>query len=83
MTPKLEKSFSKLVEMRDFSEKYQDLFNAFRELKRKSAEMDIIINEVSLPQRWYIKYPELEKDMVEMGLCEGNKLKLLGLKWNA
>lgn len=73
---KIEKEFEKSAKMTAFLENYRELITAFRSLVRESRINDIVIEGVSLPERWYIKYPNLKRDMDEMGLSE----KLLGLK---
>lgn len=80
MTPKLENSLSGLEKQAEFSKKYNELIESFLTLKRVSMEVGIDIKQVSLEHFWNVKYPELEKDMMENGFCEEYNFKLLGIK---
>lgn len=65
---KIEKSFERTQKVADFGEKYKELITSFIKLRREAAIVGIEVNQVSLPQFWFTEYPELDKDMHEVGL---------------
>lgn len=58
-----------------FARKYKELLSSLTRIRREAALADINIVEISIPDRWYMKYPDLEKDMLEAGFSD----RLLGL----
>lgn len=70
---KIEKNMAEMAKLGQFNEDYKELITALLRLKRESRILDLIVDEVALPERWAMKYPNLYKEMEENGLD-----KLLG-----
>lgn len=76
MTQTIEESFEKIAKLDHVKNKYKDLFAALLKLKRESAINDVVIVKVALPYRWFDRYPELSKDLSDVGLRD----KIFGLE---
>lgn len=75
---KIETSLEELAKMSAFNDKYKELLISLLKLRKETAILDISVDKISLPQRWYIKYPKLKEDLFELGLSN----KLLGFNLN-
>lgn len=68
MTQKIEQSFENLTKMKEFSEKYSDLFTALIEVKKIHHMKMIYFENMSLHKYWKDKYPSFEEDMAKIGI---------------
>lgn len=58
--------------------KYEELFKSLIELRKQLAILDIIVEDIKLPQRWIIKYPKLIEELNEVGCGD----RIMGFNWN-
>jgi hypothetical protein len=72
---RVEEGLAKLEQQSKFGQDYKELFEALLNLKRQAGISDIIVDDVRLPGRWYIRHPKLHQDMKEV---LGSEDRLLG-----